>query len=385
MAGHKCLVLQLATGTGKTKIAIDLVNRMGMEGEKPLKVLLLVAKTVHKQNWKDEITKWGGFEGNVILVVECYNSLKKHIRETFDIVICDEMHHLQSELRLGLFQTLDIRGKIIGLSATVPKDLKQWMSSHYDTAILSVSLQDAITDKILPKPKIILFPLCLDKKRQSEVVEVNPKAKGPVKWDEYKNIWKYKKSKIHAKLKATPWDKLCWLNDEVLYRKTVYERTAFEGLRFQWLRACNERLKYLAYQKNGFVCRLLRGLEDKRTLTFCHDIAQTEVLGKYCVHSKNGQSNTILRMFNDKEISHITACQMLNEGVNLTECQYGIFANLNSSKIIQAQRVGRLLRHKHPKIIIPYFTHSREEEIVKKMLEGYDRSLVETRNIEGMT
>jgi len=129
----------------------------------------------------------------------------------------------------------------------------------------------------------------------------------------------------------------------------------------------------------------LRGLEDKRTLTFCHDIAQTEVLGKYCVHSKNGQSNTILRMFNDKEISHITACQMLNEGVNLTECQYGIFANLNSSKIIQAQRVGRLLRHKHPKIIIPYFTHSREEEIVKKMLEGYDKSLVETRNIEGMT
>lgn len=381
---HKCLILQLATGTGKTKVAIDLVNRLARKKERPLEVLLLVAKTVHKQSWKDEIAKWGGIEDNIILTTECYQSLKKHVSEAFDIVICDEVHHLQSELRQEMFKTLTIKDKIIGLSATVPRDLRHWLFENYDTSVLTVSLQDAITEHVLPKPEIILVPLHLDKKTQSELVEVNPKMKGPIRRDEYKRFWKYKISKTHALLKATPYEKLCWFNNEVLAKKNAYERVGFPGLRFQWLRMCNERLRFLAYQKNGFVKRLLQQLKDKRTLTFCFDIAQTEVLGKYCIHSKNGQFSNTLNMFNAKSISHITACQMLNEGVNLTECQYGIFANLNSSKTIQVQRFGRLLRHKHPKIIIPYYVHSREEEIVKRMLEDYDKSLIRTQQIENI-
>jgi len=38
--------------------------------------------------------------------------------------------------------------------------------------------------------------------------------------------------------------------------------------------------------------------------------------------------------------------------------------------------VGRALRHKHPKIIIPYYRDSREEEIMEKMTEGYDKKLI---------
>jgi len=68
--------------------------------------------------------------------------------------------------------------------------------------------------------------------------------------------------------------------------------------------------------------------------------------------------------------------------VNLTNCRIGIFCNLNSSEIVVKQRVGRILRHKSPIIIIPYFKDTREEELVQKMVEEYsEESIVTINNI----
>jgi superfamily II DNA or RNA helicase len=64
--------------------------------------------------------------------------------------------------------------------------------------------------------------------------------------------------------------------------------------------------------------------------------------------------------------------------MNLTDCQVGIYANLNSSETIIKQRIGRLLRHKNPVIIIPYYKNTRDEELVNKMLENYNEDLVKT-------
>ena len=102
------------------------------------------------------------------------------------------------------------------------------------------------------------------------------------------------------------------------------------------------------------------------------------MLGKHCVNSKNKERYVILDKFNKQEIDHITACNMLNEGMNLVNCRVGIYNNLNSSETIIKQRLGRLLRHKDPILIIPYYKGTREEEIVEKMLEDYNPELVKT-------
>lgn len=64
--------------------------------------------------------------------------------------------------------------------------------------------------------------------------------------------------------------------------------------------------------------------------------------------------------------------------MNLVNCQVGIYANLNSSEAIIKQRMGRLLRHPNPIIIVPYFKNTREEELVKIMLQDYNPELVTT-------
>jgi superfamily II DNA or RNA helicase len=143
-----------------------------------------------------------------------------------------------------------------------------------------------------------------------------------------------------------------------------------------WLRACSDRLAYLANAKNSQVQAILSKLKYYRTITFCTSIAQSELLGKNCIHSKNKSAQETLKAFNDSKIKHITACHMLNEGVNLTNCKYGIFANINASETIQIQRVGRALRHKNPILIIPFFRDTREEEIVRKWMENYNKDLI---------
>ena len=40
------------------------------------------------------------------------------------------------------------------------------------------------------------------------------------------------------------------------------------------------------------------------------------------------------------------------------------------------QKIGRLLRHDTPVVILPYFIDTREEEIVQKMLENFNENNV---------
>ena len=365
------LLLELATGFGKTRNAILLINHLvetKYQG-KHTSMLLLVAKTVHKQTWKDEFEKWGGINVDD-LTIECYESLKKHEYESFDFVVMDEAHHLNSDKRLDLFSTLTY-GNVIGLSATIPKKLKQYFQYEYAAEVVTCSIVDAIEDEVLPEPQIILYPLQLDNTRSTESIEVNPKAKGEPYYGMYNELWKYRKMKVHAIISCTPRQRVNEYNSQILYEKNRYMRTRQDFLKNKWLFDCGERIKYLANLKNNIVLSILQRLEKERTITFCKTIEQADILGKYSIHSKNKDSDTIYNNFNAKKINHIVSVNVLNEGANLVDCKYAIFANYSSSEICSAQRVGRSLRHKSPVIILPYYETTREEEIVNTMIESF--------------
>lgn len=372
------LLLELATGMGKTKQAIDIINHLvktKYQG-KHTSMLLLVAKIVHKQTWKDEFKKWGGINVDD-LTIECYESLKKHENESFDFIIMDECHHLNSDKRLDLFSTLTY-GNVIGLSATIPKKLKQYFQYEYHAEVVTCSIVDAIEDEVLPEPQIVLYPLQLDNTRPTEFIELNPKAKGKTYYGTYNELWKYKKMKVHAIISCTPTQKVREYNSLILYEKKRYRRTRQEFLKNKWLFDCGERIKYLANLKNNIVLSILQRLEKERTITFCKTIEQAECLGQYYIHSKNKDSEIIYDNFNAKKINHIVSVNVLNEGANLVDCKYAIFANYSASESIGPQRIGRSLRHKSPIIIMPYYENTREEEIVQEMLANFNEGFIST-------
>ena len=88
------VALQWCTGLGKSKIAIDMANYLTdkefKEHEEPFNVLLVVAETAHKSNWKIEFDRWGLKTNNIVM--ECYASLKKYRNSYWDLVIFDEIY-----------------------------------------------------------------------------------------------------------------------------------------------------------------------------------------------------------------------------------------------------------------------------------------------------
>lgn len=351
----KYLILELITGMGKTKVAIDLINhicdRVFRNDESPTIILILVAKTVHKQTWKDEIEKWGGIKSDYI-TIECYESLKKYEGAYFDVVVADEMQHL-SEARLEVLDTLHVNEAFIGLSATIKRDMRDMFIRFHDACVIKCGLREAVDDEVLPEPTVYLLPLTLDTTNYT-----------------------YKVKKFGRDIITT--QKGCYdsISSLIEWYKNKYFNSRNERMKNLWLSTAGKRLKWLAEQKEPIVLSLLDKFRNYKTLTFCSSIEQSERLGKYNITSKNKDSVKNLELFNANRIKHITACNILNEGVNLTNCRIGIFCNLNSSEIVVKQRVGRILRHKSPVIILPYFKDTREEELVEKMIEEYAKDSI---------
>ena len=374
----KCLLALLSTGIGKTRITIDCINKIcdkvfSKENDRT-DVLIVVDKKVHIQNWKDEFKKWGGVRTDNVVFC-CYASLHKYAGSCWDIVVLDECHHVGSETRLNALSTINIAYNLIGLSATVSRELRTWFKRKYRTTIVSCTTQDAVDSGILPDPIIYLMPLVLDNQHVTELYEINKKDSSEPVLGQYKDLWVLKRRGKHALIRCTKRQYLNELDGLVQF----YKKKAMGGsiiMKNLWLRACGERLTYLANAKNQQVQAILSKLKNYRTITFCTSIAQSEVLGKNCIHSKNKAAQETLNIFNAGKIKHITACNILNEGVNLTNCKYGIFANINASEAIQIQRIGRALRHKSPIIIIPFFRDTREEELVRKWMENYNKNLI---------
>ena len=369
----KEIVLELSTGVGKSKLALEFINKHHVIKGLFRNILIVVPRLVLINNWKDEIKKWGFEKLLNHIVFTTYNSLHKHIDNQWIVTCFDETHHLSDRCK-EIDSQLNSKYRLF-LSATLKREMKFWLKTAYPKVeFITVSLKEAIENEVLPDPKILLIPLTLDNTNSTEVL-VKKNKKSTLTIDcFYKDRWKYMKL-YNCNIKCTPQQYYNEISQEIEYwKKQSMFKKSFE---FKWLKCCNDRLKWLSNQKETIVMTILKHLKDYRVLTFCNSIEQTEKLGKYCINSKNKDAVKHLTMFNERKIKHITACDMLNEGVTLTDCKVGLFAAINSSEILIKQKNGRVLRHKEPVIIIPYYKNTREEELVVKMIENYNRELIQ--------
>lgn len=385
ISSTNCLLIELPTGFGKSKLSVDmtnyLINSQWYKDNKIINILLLVDKRVHKQTWKEEIEKWGNIHhpsAQINICMECYKSLKNHSRERWDIVLADEVHHIGSETRLEILKTMSF-GYFLGLSATIPFKLKKYFDYKYHSREVSCDLTEAIEDNVLPQPEILLFPLILDNRKETETWEYYPKASGKAVHAKYKDLKKYKfNKKIHSFISMTQKQKYMEYENLVEYFKGNFLKTKNLKWKRSWSYQAGKRLEYLAEVKLPIVKDILKELEMERTITFCKTVSQAEAVGKWCIHSKNANADKFYKDFNDKKIDHISAVNILNENANLVDCRCTVFCNLSSSDVVIPQRLGRALRHKHPIIIVPYYEDTREKEIVDKMFEEYNKDFIKT-------
>ena len=366
------IVLELSTGMGKTKLALDKINQLYSQDSK---ILIVIPRNVLIQNWIEEFKKWHYEDmlSNVTFVT--YVSLPK-MAGSWDIVCFDECHHLSERCRGVINSGFTVKHSLF-LSATISKDVRYFINTHFNNIEwIRISTRKAIENDVLPDPRIVLIPLTLDNKEARHLYSPRKlKGKKPLIVP-YVNRWAYKNYKGDYIIECTQQQYYNELTGIINWYK---RKNHIPAMRNQWLHKAGERLKWLSDQKVEAILKLMASIPSRK-IVFCNSIGQSEKLGFPCVNSKVGIDN--LTLFNSKKVNAISCVNMLDEGQNLTDCQCGIFMALNSSERMQIQKIGRLLRHQDPVIYMPYFRNTREEEIVSKMLEGYNRQLISIMHIQ---
>lgn len=368
------ILLELATGFGKTLEGIKLIAR-----NNPKSVLILAPRLSIIESWKKEFKKWGYEELLKVTTFSTYISLRKYANMSFTTICFDEAHHI-SERVIEVLETIDRKYNVL-LSATITRSKKQELQLAFPNLFTySIKLKEAIDNNVLPDPLVYLIPYYLDNTNRDILLTLKSSKKGKGVTCDYIDRWKYLKDKSYTTIivKCTQLEAINELSNKIEYLKRMYMRSHNEAFKNKWLQMAGQRLKMLGNFKTSIVLNLQVLFKNQRCLTFCNSIEQTEQLGRYCINSSNKDSLKLIDKFNEGKINHITSCNMLSEGINLVNCRIGIFASLNSSEILIAQKNGRLLRHESPVLIIPYYKNTREEEIVSKMLENYNPELVET-------
>ena len=380
------VALQWCTGLGKSKMAIDmanyLVDKEFEECGKSINVLLVVAETAHKSNWKMEFDKWGLKTDNIIM--ECYASLKKYRNSCWDLIIFDEAHHLGSDLRMGVLTELHAKN-IILLSATLPDQVMQAVTEVFGEFVTSkVTLKEAIEWGILPQPKVYLIPLTLDSTYPNcTIIEewgkkekrVTYKCKFHERWEYLRNKNKY--PNVTLEISCTQQQKYDYLSDQFEYWRNQFFITRQEFIKNKWLQVGSKRKRFLGESKTDAIRLLLHKIQDKRFICFCTSIEQAELLGgKNAIHSKKDNSFDIINDFNTKKIDNLFAVGMLQEGQNLTDIEAGVIVQLDGQERAFVQKFGRSLRATDPVQFIFYYKDTRDTEYLENVLEGIDSEYI---------
>lgn len=370
------ICLMLSTGVGKTRVALNILKDR-LKDKLFYSILVVVPKNVLKDEWVKEIHKWGMDDMLPHIIFTTYVSLPKHSLTHYHAVIWDEAHHITDRC-FDVIKAYNIKhfyNQInLFLSATL-NDKKMYAinNNFYNVYTLKIDIKEAIDSNILPDPEVLLIPLRLDKIKSTQVYVKRKSCKKEVTCD-FKIRWQYLKDKS---LKVNIY---CTEQEYYELLETDYD-LATTHARETWRRQLAiQRLKWLSKIKTPLVKNILQILNKERTLTFCNSIEQCEQLGKYPIHSGKKELIENLNKFNTGEIDHITSCDILKEGANISSLKVGIFAYLTASDTPTFQKIGRILRHQKPVIIIPYYQGTREEEIVEKMKDNFNSEKIHIIN-----
>ncbi len=331
---HKHILLEWATGVGKSKAAIDIV----LENDEMM-WLLVCKETNHIDNWKKEFIKHGQeelWEQNI--VPTCYASLHKYQHQRYKIIL-DEVH-ASSDLRTEYLKTMDLP-QILSLSATVPDEVKKRLKEIEPFYEYKITTTEAIEWGILPEPEINIVNIELNKEQKDYYDELCRKV----------SVWSDR-----------------------------YNEKLEEWMKLKMLRAGLDRKNFLASIKTEKAKELIEQLKDKRFICFSNNIAQSKELGakENIVNSKvsKEERQEIIDKFNSEQINELHAVNMLRESMNLNNIDAGIIIQLDDQERTAIQSIGRVLRSIAPEVYILVVKNTKDEQFMNNSLKNIDRKYI---------
>ena len=324
----------MATGTGKSKVAVNLATRKYAENKKSKGLLVVPTEKLRDENWKEEFVKWKAlpiYENNITRC--CYASLDKFEGEEFDYVILDEGHNI-TEAKSIFFEQNTVKSCIL-LTATKPKDfIKNNIISNLNlNVVYELSLDEAVKLGLVAPYDISVINITLN------------------------NIDKY--------IKAGSKTKVFYQTEKKRYE--YLSSLCRRGSKFPILNRM--RFIYNLRSKTLAAKYILEHIIPKelRTLIFCGSIEQADQVCENRFHSKTDDKS--YELFKKLLIDRMSCVNALNEGHNIPGLDCAFVIQLNSNELNLIQRIGRIVRYRPghiAKIIILCVTDSVDKNWVEK-------------------
>ncbi len=350
-------MVAMATGSGKSKVAVDVVKHYTLQSENGSisSAVIVPTEKLRDENWKEEFEKWNAKSMWTDTTSLCYASASKVANHNFDVAILDEGHNI-TELGSEFFvnNTVD---KTILLTATPPTDkVKVDILNNLGIKLVyELTLDQAVRLGFVAPYKITVVTVPLDNATKNIPGGTKDKPFMTTESSAYA-YWNKRVQQCYGD--STP-------------RGQAKMKFAILG-RMQFI--------YKLPSKTSVIKFLLEKVipKDDRTLIFCGSIEQAKDVCPWTYHSKSDDKD--YDAFKAETINRLSCVKSINEGHNFPGIDSGIIGQLNSKEKDLVQRIGRLIRFRpgheaHLWIVVSEGT--QDEKWLEGATAGLDQSKIE--------
>lgn len=381
-------IVQAATGSGKTFLALTAANRLEKLLNQELRVKIVVPTGALLRQWHQalrqflintnhagtmEIQHAIGLRGSgfhmasdhkyMIYVINSarYELARQIMSDLKDgmavLLIADECHRYESEQNRLIFEFLPHINAhencffSLGLSATLPSGQAQkYLTSVLGRKIYSYEIAQASALHTICQYNIFHIGLSFKHEENTEYQEMTERLSHLYRMllKAHPFLRDMNQKERYEQLRVLTEDK----NRKIAEAASLYIKLSYK----------RKSLVCLASARISCTCDLIEKLPDKeKILIFGERISQAEELyhllqkkyqekvGRY--HSQMGQqaNQNVLNRFRDGNIRILIACKSLDEGVDIPDATVGIILSGTSVQRQRIQRLGRIIRKKDGK------------------------------------
>ena len=344
-------ILNLCPRFGKIRTSIKILEKIEKQPEwksyskKKPSVLIAYPDNKIKDSWKSDFQTLNYDDSNVTYTTHL--SLKKYNKQTFDIIIIDEIH-LLSEAQIEICKELfSFNYNILGLTGTLSKWTETTLNKELDLHVLATySIEKAIEEKVIADYSIKVYRVSLDNITQQSF---NGKSRTEKK----------------------QFDVLTWMINKL----------EEEGKPTMFLRLGRMRIIQKSLAKLNYTKKLLKDSPKERILVFCGIIDIADKLGIPSYHSKTSEK-TLLADFSEGIGNHLAVVKIGNAGVTYKPLNKVIINYFDSNSENLAQKINRCMSYeydtpdKKAEIIIISTNEPTELKWLNKALEFFDKSKI---------
>ena len=334
-------ILNLCPRFGKIRTSINIFNNFPPHAT----ILIAYPDGKIKESWLADFETLGYNNPNVSFTTHL--SLKKHVENTFDIVVIDEIH-LLSEAQLEVCSELfEHNHNVLGLTGTLTSYTE---NDIYQATLLTVvaeyPIDKAIEEGVIVDYSITVYTVPLDTKK---VLDFKGKKRTEKK----------------------QFDAVSWAIDQM-------ER---EGRNTMFMRLGRMRLIQKSYAKIEATKKLLEKHADERILVFCGVTEVADSLGCPSYHSKSGEKN-MFEEFAEGKGKHMAVVKIGNTGVTYKPLNKVIINYFDSNGENMAQKIFRCMAmeydnlNKKAEVVIISSNEPVELKWLKKALEFFDKTKI---------